>query len=382
MKQKIILLNMTENKKNIIKKTILYNNHIRLGARMVNYSGFYMPLQYTSSLTEHMHVRNDAGIFDVSHMGKFLLEGKHSEDIIQYLTTNDISKIRIGQAQYTCLINDKGGIIDDLVIYKISEQKFLLIVNAANIEKNKKWINDYIKKYEYSNIELIDTSLEYSLLAIQGPLSLFYTQKLTNISLEKISFYHFKIGEFLGIKNVLISRTGYTGSKGIEVYVSNENAKKIWNEILKIEKNKIIPCGIASRNSLRLEMGYRLYGQDISENITPIEANLSWIIKFEKKFIAKKILQKQKKEGKYKMFISFLVKEEKKIPRQGHLLINENETPIGYVTSGVYSPVLKTGIGIGYLTKNQKKENSVFVLMRQKKIPVKMVKLPFIKIQS
>ncbi|WP_341656722.1 glycine cleavage system aminomethyltransferase GcvT [Blattabacterium cuenoti] len=373
---------MTENKKNIIKKTILYDNHIRLGARMVNYSGFYMPLQYISSLTEHMHVRNNAGIFDVSHMGKFILEGKDSEDIIQYLTTNDISIIKIGQAQYTCLINDKGGIIDDLVIYKITEQKFLLIVNASNIEKNKKWINDYIKKYEYRNIELIDTSLEYSLLAIQGPLSLFYTQKLTNISLNKISFYHFKIGEFLGIKNVLISRTGYTGSKGIEVYVSNENAKKIWNEILKIEKNKIIPCGIASRNSLRLEMGYRLYGQDISEKITPIEANLSWIIKFEKKFIAKEILQKQKKEGKYKMFISFFVKEEKKIPRKGQLLINENEKPIGYVTSGVYSPVLKKGIGIGYLTTNQKKENSVFVLMRKKKISIKMVKLPFIKIQS
>ncbi|BBA17365.1 glycine cleavage system aminomethyltransferase GcvT [Blattabacterium cuenoti] len=369
---------MTENNKNVIKKTILYDNHIRLGAKIVNYSNFYMPLQYTSSLIEHMHVRNYAGIFDVSHMGKFILKGRYSENLIQYLTTNDLSKIKIGQAQYTCLINDKGGIIDDIVVYKISEKSFLLIVNASNIEKNKNWINNHIKKYEYSNIELIDASLTHSVLSIQGPLSLFYIQKLTNISLNKVPFYHFKIGEFSGIKNVLISRTGYTGNKGIEIYVSNENAKKIWNDILKIEK-KIIPCGIASRNSLRLEMGYRLYGQDISEKTTPIEANLSWIINFDKKFIAKKILQKQKKEGKYKKFISFLVEKEKKIPRPGHLLIDENKISVGYVTSGVYSPVLKKGIGMGYITNIEKKD-SIFLFIRKKKIPIKIVKLPFIKI--
>ncbi|WP_185852011.1 glycine cleavage system aminomethyltransferase GcvT [Blattabacterium cuenoti] len=373
---------MTENSKNLIKKTILYDNHIRLGAKMINYSGFYMPLQYTSSITEHMSVRNHAGIFDVSHMGKFILKGEHSVDLIQYLTTNDLYKIKIGQAQYTCLINDKGGIIDDLVVYKISEKKFLLIVNAINIEKNKKWINDHIKKYEYFDIELIDTSLEYSLLAIQGPLSLYYTQKLTNISLNKISFYHFEIGKFSGVKDVLISRTGYTGSKGIEIYVSNDNAEKIWKDILDVDKHKIIPCGIASRNSLRLEMGYRLYGQDLSEKITPIEANLAWIIKFEKEFIAKKILQRQKKEGKYKKFVSFIVEEKNKVPRQGHLLIDEKETTIGYVTSGVYSPVLQKSIGLGYFLINQKKISSVFLFIRKKKVPIKIVKLPFIRIQN
>lgn len=367
-----------ENNRNIIKKTILYNHHIRLGARMVNYSGFYMPLQYASSLKEHMHVRNYAGIFDVSHMGKFILKGKNSEKLMQYLTTNDLSKIKIGQAQYTCLINYQGGIIDDLVIYKISEKCFLLIVNAANIEKNKKWINDHIKKCKYSDIELIDNSLYYSLIAVQGPLSLFYTQKLTNISLNKIPFYHFEIGNFSGIKDVLISRTGYTGSKGIEIYVSNENAEKIWNDVLELE-DKIIPCGIASRNSLRLEMGYRLYGQDISEEITPIEANLSWIIQFEKKFIAKQILQN--KEKKYKKFISFIIEEKNKIPRQGHVLIDENHTTVGYVTSGVYSPVLKKGIGLGYLT-NQQNKNSVFLFIRNKKVPIKIVKLPFIKVKD
>ncbi|WP_185867007.1 glycine cleavage system aminomethyltransferase GcvT [Blattabacterium cuenoti] len=374
---------MTENNKNFIKKTILYNHHIHLGAKMVNYSGFYMPLQYTSSLTEHMSVRNYAGIFDVSHMGKFILKGKHSIDLIQYLSTNDLYKIKIGQAQYTCFINDKGGIIDDLVVYKISEENFLLIVNAANINKNKKWINDNIKKYKYSDIKLIDTSLKYSLIAIQGPLSLFHVQKLTDIPLNEIPFYHFKIGKFSGIRNVLISRTGYTGSKGIEIYVSNENTEKIWNDILEleIENHKIIPCGIASRNSLRLEMGYRLYGQDLSEEITPIEANLVWIIKFEKKFIAKKILQKQKKEGKYKRFISFIIEEKNNIPRQGYILVDENEKPIGYVTSGVYSPVLKKGIGIGYLT-NQQKTNYVFLLIRNKKVLIKMVKLPFIRIKN
>ncbi|WP_185871512.1 glycine cleavage system aminomethyltransferase GcvT [Blattabacterium cuenoti] len=368
---------MTENNKNI-KKTILYDEHIRLGAKMRNYAGFYMPLQYSSSLIEHMNVRNYAGIFDISHMGKFILKGEHSKNLIQYLTTNDLSKIRIKQAQYTCLINDKGGIIDDLVIYKISEKKFLFIVNAVNIEKNKKWINDQIKKYEYYNVELIDTSLKYSILSVQGPKSLFCIQKLTDIPLNKISFYHFEIGKFSKVKNVLISRTGYTGSKGIEIYIPNEYAKKIWNDILKID-NKIVPCGIASRNSLRLEMGYRLYGQDISEKVTPIEANLNWIVKFEKEFIAKKVLEKQKKKGTYKKFISFIV-EEDIIPRHGYLLMDENEIDIGYVTSGVYSPILKKGIGIGYLNRNRKKINSVFLFIRKKKVPIKIVKLPFISI--
>ncbi len=362
-----------------VKKTVLYKNHIKLGAKMISYSGFYMPLQYVSSLIEHMTVRTNVGIFDVSHMGKFILKGKNSHKFLQYFTTNDLSNIKTGQAQYSCFINQLGGIIDDLVIYKISEEKFLLIVNAANIDKNKKWINDHLN---HQDLTFIDLSQEYSLLAIQGPKSLSSIQKLTNISLSKIPFYYFEIGKFSEIDDVLISRTGYTGSKGVEIFIRNKHAENIWNEILKIgESFQIRPCGIASRNSLRLEMGYRLYGQELSEKITPIEAGLSWITKFNKKFIGREILWKQKKEGNYNKFISFLVEKKGKIPRSGYVLKNAKNSTIGIVTSGVYSPVLKKGIGLGYLTKNNcdLDKNFIFVSIRNKNIPIQIVKLPFLK---
>ncbi|WP_185851445.1 glycine cleavage system aminomethyltransferase GcvT [Blattabacterium cuenoti] len=361
-----------------LKKTILYECHIKLKAKMTPYSGFLMPLQYTSSLKEHMSVRNSVGIFDVSHMGKFLLKGKESQKLLQYLTTNDISKITYGQAQYSCFVNHLGGIIDDLIIYKISEVEFLLIVNASNIEKNKKWIYKNIKNKE--NLKFLDLSQRDSILSIQGPNSLKSIQKFTNISLDKIPFYHFVIGKFAGVDEVLISRTGYTGSKGFELYIHNKYAENIWNEILKIKTNsfKVIPCGIASRDSLRLEMGYRLYGQDISESITPIEAGLSWITKLEKKFIAREILKEQKKEGKYKKFLSFVIEEKGKIPRKGFLLKDKNNFVVGNVTSGSFSPILKKGIGLGYLNDSEK--NSYFVSIRGKNIPIRIVKLPFVKI--
>lgn len=365
---------MMENSKG--EKTYLYKKHVNLGAKMVLYSGFIMPLQYKSSIAEHMNVRNIAGVFDISHMGNFFLKGKDSKKLIQILTTNDINKIKIGQAQYNCIINDKGGIIDDLVIYKISEIEFLLIVNAANIEKNKKWITHHIKKYKHKHVELIDSSKEYSLLSIQGPKSLLRIQKLTNILLEKIGFYHFKIGEFSGIKNILISRTGYTGSKGVEILIPNKYVEKVWDEILGI--SNIIPCGIASRDSLRLEMGYRLYGNDISENTTPIESGLSWIVKFDKKFIAKEILKKQKMYGVEKKLVSFVVNKTGKIPRIGNIILNCNKAIIGKVTSGCYSPILKTGIGLGYVNINKLK-TPIYILIREKEILITKVKLPFIK---
>ncbi|WP_185882806.1 glycine cleavage system aminomethyltransferase GcvT [Blattabacterium cuenoti] len=365
--------------KNNIKKTILYEHHIKLGAKMCIFSGFYMPLLYQSSLKEHMHVRNYSGIFDVSHMGKFIVKGMHSKSLIQYLTTNNIYILKNGQAQYTCLINDKGGIIDDLVIYQISEYKFLLIVNAINIEKNKKWIKKYIKKWGYA-IELLDMSQEYSLLSIQGPSTLSNIQKFTNISLLNIPFYHFVIGDFLNIKNVLISRTGYTGSKGIEIYVSNEHTEKIWNSILEIKNHEIIPCGISSRDSLRLEMGYRLYGKDINENITPIESGLSWIVKFDKKFISKKILENQKKTKNHKIFFPFYVEKTSFcIPRSGTILIDKNETQVGYVTSGTFSPLLKKGIGLGYLYKKNILTHPIYLSIRNHKVLVTKTNIPFIK---
>ncbi|WP_317167107.1 glycine cleavage system aminomethyltransferase GcvT [Blattabacterium cuenoti] len=363
---------------NNLKKTILYDFHIKLNAKIVNFSGFYMPLQYKSSLEEHIHVRNYSGIFDVSHMGKFIIKGKNANKVLQYLTTNDISKIKIGQAQYTCFTNENGGIIDDLIIYYLNNNEYLLIVNSINIEKNKKWIISN-KKYE---LELIDLSQEYSLIAVQGPKSFFYIQKLTSISLNDLPFYHFKIGNICGIKNVLISHTGYTGSIGIEIYVSNKYAKYIWSNILNIGNGNIIPCGISSRDSLRLEMGYRLYGQDISENITPIESGLSWIIDFKKNFISKNFLIKQKKCGVHKKFISFYVDDIKiLIPRNGYDIINNNGSKIGVVTSGCYSPIIKKCIGLGYLYEYYHNTFPIFVLIRNKKIPIVEKKLPFIKIK-
>ncbi|AER40725.1 MAG: glycine cleavage system aminomethyltransferase GcvT [Flavobacteriales bacterium] len=364
---------------NILKKTTLYDNHIQLGAKMISYSGFSMPLQYISSLVEHMTVRKNVGIFDVSHMGKFILKGKTSNNFLQYLTTNNLSNIKSGQAQYTCFINNFGGIIDDLVIYKISEIEFLLIVNAVNIDKNKKWINHHIIN---NNVDLKfqDLSLKYSILSVQGPLSLDVLQPFTNISLSNIPFYHFEIGKFLGIDGVLISRTGYTGSEGMEVYIHNKYVESIWNEILKKGQSlNIKPCGIASRDSLRIEMGYRLYGQDISENVTPIEAGLHWIIKFNKQFIARNILQKQKRDGIYKKFISFVIEKKGKIPRKGYLLKDKKNYTVGTVTSGVFSPLLKKGIGLGFFTENIMDKNNLFISIRNKNIPIKIVKLPFIK---
>lgn len=385
MKQKIILLNMMENRIKL-KKTSLYNQHIKLNAKIISYAGFQMPLYYNSSIIEHISVRNHAGIFDISHMGKFIIKGKNSNDIIQYLMTNDISKISVGMGQYTCLVNEKGKIIDDLIIYKKCDNEFILIVNAININKDKNWIKNHISRK--NNIELIDISNEYSLLSIQGPKTFHYIQQLTNIILEKIPFYHFRIGEFCNEKNIFLSRTGYTGSKGIEILIPNKKIIEVWNEILKIKKNgkNITPCGISSRDSLRLEMGYRLYGQDISEEYTPIEAGLSWIVKFNKrKFISKNILEKQFKEKfLLKKFLSFHVNGNS-IPRKNFSLIKKNGHKIGYVTSGNFSPILKKGIGLGYLYPkvniDLKNKNSIWMITNNnKKISISRKKIPFVKI--
>ncbi|WP_185872642.1 glycine cleavage system aminomethyltransferase GcvT [Blattabacterium cuenoti] len=367
-----------------MKKTILYNNHIQLKAKMIIFSGYHMPLQYISSIKEHLSVRTSVGLFDISHMGKIILTGNDVKNFLQYLTTNDLFQLKSYQAQYSCMINYKGGIIDDLIIYQISNNKFLLIVNAINTEKNKKWILDHIKLYNPNNIYLLDITHKYSILSIQGPKSIMTLQKITNIDLENMPFYHFEIGTLAGIKEVLISRTGYTGSIGFEIYIQNKYSNFIWNKILDIGHIfNIHPCGLSSRDSLRLEMGYRLYGNELSENITPIEAGLSWITKFNKKFISRDLLQKQKTEGKHKKLISFIINDKRIIiPRNGHILKNQNNIPIGTVTSGCYSPILKKGIGLGFIENiNMIIYNSTnyFISIKNSNIPIKIVKLPFIK---
>ncbi|WP_238785479.1 glycine cleavage system aminomethyltransferase GcvT [Blattabacterium cuenoti] len=369
-----------------MKKTILYNNHIKLKANMIIFSGYHMPQQYISSIKEHLAVRHAVGIFDISHMGKIILQGNNVKRFIQYLTTNNILLIKSYQAQYSCIINYQGGIIDDLIIYQISDNKLLLIVNAINTEKNKKWINYHIKLYNLNNISLLDITDKYSIISIQGPKSINTIQKITNISLDQMPFYHFQIGSLAGIKNILISRTGYTGAVGFEIYIPNQYSNFIWNEILDIgHRFNIHPCGLSSRDSLRLEMGYRLYGNELSEKITPIEAGLSWITKFNKQFISRDLLKKQQTEGQHKRLIAFLINNEKKgfIPRNGHILKNNNNITIGTVTSGCYSPMLKKGIGLGFIENiNFITSNSInyFIYINNRNIPIKIVKLPFIKV--
>jgi aminomethyltransferase len=357
-----------------MKKTTLYNTHIKLGANMVNFSGFFMPIQYSSILEEHMAVRKNVGIFDVSHMGKIFINGIKSLKLIEYINTNNISSMKSGQAKYSCMINKYGGIIDDLIIYQFNKKNFMLIVNASNIKKNLKWIN-------YQNIfntKIKNYSNKYSILAIQGPKSINTLQPLTNIFLSKIPFFNFKIGNFYGIKNVIISNTGYTGSKGFEIFIKNKYVKLIWNKILKYGKKfNIKPCGLASRDTLRIEMGYCLYGKEINEKISPLESGLEWIVKFNKNFIGKKKLKEQKKNGIKKKLFGFSL-QENIIPRYGYELKDENGNKAGIVTSGISSPILKKCIGLGYI-KKRFWGKSLYLFIRKKKIPIKITNLPFYK---
>lgn len=360
-----------------MKKTAIYNTHIFMGAKMIPFAGFYMPIKYTNIQEEHMSVRNFAGIFDVSHMGEFFIEGNEAENLLQYLTTNNISYLKIGQAQYSCMTNELGGIVDDLIIYKLNNKKFMLVVNASNIKKNIEWI----KSHNNFSANFYDVSSEYSLLAIQGPFASKILQPLTNIPLQKIPFYHFIIGTFAEIDQVIISATGYTGSPGFELYLKNEYAEKTWEKIFHIGINLgIKACGLASRDTLRIEMGYRLYGQDINEETTPLEAGLSWITKFDKDFIGKNILFNQKENGINKKLIAFIL-EGKGIPRKGYIISDLNKNLIGNVTSGTFSPILKKGIGLGYVPISFAKElEKLQILIRNKYIPIKIIKLPFINI--
>ena len=360
-----------------MKNIALNNLHISLGAKMVPFAGYNMPVQYEGVKAEHITVREAVGVFDVSHMGEFLVSGKNALPLLQKVTSNDVSKLAIGDAQYSCFPNTENGIVDDLICYKIKEEQYLLVVNASNIEKDWNWISKYNKEF---GADLRDLSDDYSLLAIQGPKAVEAMQSLTSLDLAAIPFYKFKVGDFAGIKNVIISATGYTGSGGFEIYCKNSEVEQIWNTVFEAGANfGIKPIGLAARDTLRLEMGYCLYGNDIDDTTSPIEAGLGWITKFTKDFVNAEALAKQKEEKPQKKLVAFQL-DERGIPRHGYDIVDVNGNCIGNVTSGTMSPCLQKGIGMGYVpTAFAKSGTQIYIQVRKKAIPATVVKLPFYK---
>jgi aminomethyltransferase len=360
-----------------MKKTALTHIHEALGAKMVPFAGYSMPVQYEGVNIEHHTVRNGVGVFDVSHMGEFFVEGEDALDLVQSLTSNDAARLQVGKAQYSCITNDNGGIIDDLIVYRTAENTYMLVVNAANIEKDWNWITS---KNTFKNVTLTNRSDEYSLLAIQGPKAVEAMQSLTKHYLFEIKFYNFIIGEFAGVSDVIISATGYTGSGGFEIYMKNEDAETIWNKVMEAGKDfGIKPIGLAARDTLRLEMGYSLYGNDIDDSTSPFEAGLGWIVKFTKSFTNSDNLSEQKKKILNRKLVAFEMVD-RGIPRSKYDIVDEDGTLIGKVTSGTMSPSLKKGIGLGYVNpKYSEVGSSFFIQIRKKRLPATVVKLPFYK---
>ena len=359
-----------------MKNTALTSTHEALGAKMVPFAGFNMPVQYEGVNIEHETVRNAVGVFDVSHMGEFLIEGKHALDLIQKVTSNDASKLTIGKAQYSCLPNDDGGIVDDLIVYKVKEETYLLVVNASNIDKDWNWISS---KNDVG-AEMRNLSDDYSLLAIQGPKAVEAMQSLTSHDLSAIKFYNFIVGDFADIEHVIISATGYTGSGGFEIYCKNSEVKHIWDKVFEAGASYgIKPVGLAARDTLRLEMGYCLYGNDIDDTTSPIEAGLGWITKFSKKFTNSEALQEEKMDGPKRKLIAFEL-DERGVPRHGYDIVDSNGNKIGVVTSGTMSPSLGKGIGLGYVPTVFSEVNSkINIQIRKNAVPATVVKLPFYK---
>lgn len=359
-----------------MKQVPLQHVHEALGAKMVPFAGFNMPVQYEGVNIEHETVRNGVGVFDVSHMGEFLLTGEKALDLIQKVSSNDASVIKIGKAQYACLPNDKGGIVDDLIIYRIKEDQYLLVVNASNIDKD--W--DWISKHNDMGVDMRNLSDDYALLAIQGPKSIEAMQSLTSANLSEIPFYSFEVADFAGIDNVIISATGYTGSGGFEIYCKNDEVEQIWNKVFEAGKSfGIKPIGLAARDTLRLEMGFCLYGNDIDDTTSPLEAGLGWVTKFTKDFINSDNLKKQKEEGVKRKLIGFELLE-KGIPRHDYEIVDKNGNTIGKVTSGTMAPSLGKGIGLGYVTmEHSKVDSEIYIRIRKNDVPAKVVKTPFYK---
>lgn len=358
-----------------MKNTPFTEKHLALGARMAEFAGYNMPISYSGINDEHLAVRTNAGVFDVSHMGEFILKGEKALDLIQKVTSNDASKLTAGKAQYSCLPNKEGGIVDDLIVYCIEENKvYMLVVNASNIQKD--W--DWISAFNTENVEMHNISDKTCLLAIQGPEAAKMMQPLTEIDILDMKYYTFQKGKFAGVDNVLISATGYTGSGGIEIYFENkdDNADVIWNKIFEAGKD-LKPIGLAARDTLRLEMGYCLYGNDIDDTTSPLEAGLGWITKFTKDFTGKEVLEKQKAEG-IKRKLAGIELTEKGIPRHGYEVLNQNNEVIGHVTSGTQSPSLRKAIGMAYVQLEYAKAGTeIFIKIRDKMVPAKVVKMPF-----
>lgn len=359
-----------------MKKIALTELHEKLGAKMVPYAGFNMPVSYEGVNAEHETVRNAVGVFDVSHMGEFLVSGPNALDLIQKVCSNDASKVAVGQAQYSCFPNEIGGIVDDLIVYRIEEEKWLLVVNASNIDKDWAWIS----KYNTMGATLRNLSDDFSLLAIQGPKAIEAMQSLTSENLSTIKFYHFKVSDFAGIENVIISATGYTGSGGFEIYCKNSEVEQVWNKVMEAGADfGIKPIGLAARDTLRLEMGFCLYGNDIDETTSPLEAGLGWITKFTKDFVNSENLKKQKEEGVKRKLVGFELSA-RGIPRKDYDITDKNGNTIGVVTSGTMAPSLNKAIGMGYVTvENSAPGTEIFIQIRKKPVAATIVKTPFYK---
>jgi aminomethyltransferase len=359
-----------------MKNTALTQKHISLGAKMVPFAGYNMPVQYSGIVEEHLTVRNGVGVFDVSHMGEFILKGDKALDLIQKVTSNDASVLVDGKVQYSCLPNDKGGIVDDLLVYRIDAQTYMLVVNASNIEKDWNWIS----QHNNFGVDMKDISDRTSLLAVQGPKAAQALQSLTDMDLASMEYYTFNKGKFAGVDNVLVSATGYTGAGGFEIYFDNEHADKIWDAIFNAGKDLgIKPIGLGARDTLRLEMGFCLYGNDIDDATSPIEAGLGWITKFTKNFTNSEALLAQKNNGVSRKLVGFEMID-RGIPRHGYEIKDAAGNTIGVVTSGTQSPSLNKAIGMGYVkTELAKAETEIFIQIRDKGIKAKVVKIPFIK---
>lgn len=359
-----------------MKQVPLNDVHVALGAKMVPFAGFNMPVQYEGVNIEHETVRNNVGVFDVSHMGLFKISGDKALDLVQRVTSNDATVLVPGKAQYSYLPNDKGGIVDDIITYKVSDNEYLMVVNASNIDKDFEWISSN----NSMNAAFENLSDQYSLLAIQGPKANEAMQSLTTIDLANLKFYTFEVGTFAGKENVIVSATGYTGSGGIEIYAKNEDVVHIWNEVLQAgEQFGIKPIGLAARDTLRLEMGYCLYGNEINDTTSPIAAGLGWVTKFTKDFVNSENIKADKENGVATKLIGFEMID-RGIPRHDYEIVDADGNIIGHVTSGTQSPSLNKGVGMGYVNKEFSKEGSeIFIRIRKNDIKAQVVKTPFYK---